>query len=136
MLKLATVLFLSSIILANGCASTLPDESFESPVGDWAVKIDGPNILITAKMVILDETRATYRYRRPGRIIFVSASKEGTWEGYWVEDSGPYKCSEKKDGGETWGALIFRFNETYTSFKGEYRTCGEGKSYSWNGTRT
>lgn len=123
-----------SPILVIGCAGP-SESSFDSPVGDWDMRIHAefgsPKF---AKLTIVDETKATYAWKN-GRIFFYSTDAQGGWEGYWVEDSVQNKCSDKKDGSARWGVNIFKFNDAYNSFTGEWDFCGDGQRWELEGDR-
>ena len=117
-------------------------ENVYSKTGDWRpAKGEWQTIwrvgseLIKARLKIIDDTRVTYGYKS-GRIFFYSIGKQGKWEGYWVEDTGSKVCGNVlKDGSRHWGKVIFQFNDNYTSFKGTWDYCGQGKKTRWNGYR-
>jgi hypothetical protein len=134
MQNLIRTFVLLSQILVIGCAGP-SGKSFDSPVGEWNSQIEPPyGAPKSTKLTIIDETRATYTWRN-GRIFFYSTDERGRWEGYWVEDSGQLKCSEKKDGSINWGVSIFQFNEAYNKFTGEWDSCGDGQRFGWDGSR-
>jgi hypothetical protein len=88
-----------------------------------------------SQMTIVDEIKATYTIGN-GRIFFYAIDDQRKWEGYWVQDGiVGFDCTDKKDGSTYWGAVTFRFNDTYTQWKGEFDFCGEGRKYPWNGFR-
>jgi hypothetical protein len=67
-------------------------------------------------------------------MLFYAIDDQRKWEGYWVDEGGD-ACTDKKDGSTNWGALTFRFNDTYTELKGEYDDCGKGRKFPWVGVR-
>jgi len=90
--------------------------------------------VVKAQMTIVDETKSTYSSYRNGRILFCAIDDQRKWEGYWVEEING-NCADKKDGSTYWGVVTFRFNDTYTEWKGEFDECGEGRKYPWDGFR-
>jgi hypothetical protein len=87
-------------------------------------------------MTIVDEAKATYPSNQNGRILFYAIDDQRKWEGYWVQDiDGGGRCADKKDGSTYWGAVTFRFNETYTQWKGNFDFCGVGRKFPWDGFR-
>ena len=85
-------------------------------------------------MTIVDETKAIYPSYRNGRIFWYAIDDQRKWEGYWIDEIAG-NCIEKKYGSTYWGVVTFRFNETYTEWKGEFDECGEGRKYPWDGIR-
>ena len=120
-----------------GSASGASGKTFDSAMGEWSSRAQdggGGCILATMQMTIVDETKATYPSYANGRILFYAIDDQRKWEGYWVQDGADY-CADKKDGSGYWGAVTFRFNDTYTKWKGEYDECGVGRKFPWVGAR-
>ncbi len=135
MLSLVRTFVLLSSILIIGCAIGPSEISFDSAMGEWSWTNDGPEATrAVGTMTIIDETKATYSYRN-GRILFYAIDNQGKWEGYWVELSGGYRCSDKKDGSNSWGVAIFQFNDAYNRFSGKYNFCGDSQDFDWDGVR-
>lgn len=134
MQNLMSAIVLLSPILVIGCAGQ-SGKSFDSPVGDWNLRFHPPyGAPKSTKLTIIDETRASYTWRN-GRIFFYSTNEQGKWEGYWVEDSGQNKCSDKKDGSANWGVNILQFNDAYNNFAGKWDFCGDGQRFDLDGAR-
>ncbi len=124
--------------LIIGSASGASARTFDSAMGQWNARGQGPDcILEKYQITIADESKATYPFingrKANGRILFYAKDDQRKWEGYWVEEGG--NCADKKDGSNYWGAVTFRFNDTYTRWKGEFDFCGEGKKYPLDGFR-
>jgi len=135
MINLMRTFVLLSTILIIGSASGASGKSFDSAIGEWSWRFEGPNVVETGQMTIVDETKATYPYRN-GRILFYAIDDQRKWEGYWVESwESYYDCADKKDGSGSWGTVIFQFNDTYTKWKGEWDYCGGSYKYTWDGFR-
>lgn len=137
MSKLIKTFLLFSTMLIIGCVSGPADNTFASAQGEWKtqfITIKGSST--SPKMTIIDETRATYAFWQ-GRIFFYATDNQGKWEGYWVESyAANISCTEKKDGSYVWGVVVFQFNDSYTSFSGDWDACGIGKKYPWSGNRS
>ena len=138
MLNLPRTVAIFLTLLIISCAATTPSgKTFDSALGEWKTGFT----TITGgyaypQMTIIDETKATYGFHG-GRINFHAVDDQGKWEGYWAEDYAlNMSCTEKKDGSNVWGVVVFQFNDTYTSFTGDWDACGEGRKYSWNGNRS
>jgi hypothetical protein len=103
-------------------------------MGVWSSRNQGPDcILERSQLTIVDETKATFTLLN-GRILFYAIDDQRKWEGYWVDEVLGL-CADKKDGSTYWGVVTFRFNDTYTEWKGEFDECGEGRKYPWDGFR-
>jgi adenylate cyclase len=122
--------------LISGPASDASGKTFDSAMGEWSSRDQGPDcVMERSQMTIVDEIKATYTIGN-GRIFFYAIDDQRKWEGYWVQDGiVGFDCTDKKDGSTYWGAVTFRFNDTYTQWKGEFDFCGEGRKYPWNGFR-
>ena len=122
--------------LIIGSTSGASGKTFDSAMGEWSFRVQGPDcILEKAQMTIVDEIKVTYTPSyRTGRIFWYAIDDQRKWEGYWVEGA-QGNCADKKDGSTYWGVVIFRFNDTYTEWKGEFDICGEGRKYPWDGLR-
>jgi tetratricopeptide (TPR) repeat protein len=121
--------------LIIGSASGASGKTFDSAMGEWSSRAqDGKCGLVKVQMTIVDEKKATYPSYRNGRILFYAIDDQRKWEGYWVEEV-PGQCADKKDGSSYWGVVTFRFNDTYTEWKGEFDECGNGRKYPWDGFR-
>jgi tetratricopeptide (TPR) repeat protein len=121
--------------LIAGPASGASGKTFDSAMGEWIVRMQGSDCdLVKVQMTIVDEKKATYPSYRNGRILFYAIDDQRKWEGYWVEEARG-QCADKKDGSGYWGVVTFRFNDTYTQWKGEFDECGEGRKYPWDGFR-
>jgi TolB-like protein/class 3 adenylate cyclase/Flp pilus assembly protein TadD len=119
--------------LIIGSASGASGKTFDSAMGEWSYSSQGTDCNLNRyQLTIVDEIKVTYPERN-GRILFYAIDDQRKWEGYWVEDAGG--CADKKDGSNYWGVVTFRFNDTYTEWKGEFDECGEGKKYPWHGFR-
>jgi adenylate cyclase len=120
--------------LITGSASGASAKTFDSAMGEWRARGQGPDCIVErSQLTIVDEMKATYTIGN-GRILFYAIDDQRKWEGYWVEDGGG-GCADKKDGSNYWGAMTFRFNDTYNKWKGEFDFCGEGRKYPWDGFR-
>ena len=135
MVTLAKSFLLLSTVLVLGCASPQSVKSFDSAIGEWSWQLEArSDQWYGGKMTIIDETKATYTYQ-DGRIYFYAIDDQGKWEGYWVENSGARKCSDKMHGSNDWGVATFQFSDAYNEFTGKWNFCGEGKELEWNGAR-
>jgi TolB-like protein/class 3 adenylate cyclase/Flp pilus assembly protein TadD len=120
--------------LIIGSASGASGKTFDSAMGEWSYSSQGTDCYLNRyQLTIVDEIKVTYPERN-GRILFYAIDDQRKWEGYWVEEASG-NCAEKKDGSTYWGVVTFRFNDTYTQWKGEFDECGEGKKYPWDGFR-
>jgi tetratricopeptide (TPR) repeat protein len=122
--------------LIIGSASGASGKTFDSAMGEWSFRVQGPDcVLEKYQMTLGDEKKVTYPPpTRMGR-VFWFARDQRIWKGYWVEGDGPGLCSEEKDGSHFWGVLTIRFNDTYTQWKGDFDICGEGRKFPWDGFR-
>ena len=121
--------------LIVGSVSSASGKTFDSAMGEWSHISQGPDcIMLKYQMTIVDETKATYPSNQNGRILFYAIDDQRKWEGYWVEEIDG-NCADKKDGSTFWGVVTFRFNETYTKWKGDFDFCGKGRKYPWDGFR-
>ena len=136
MINVIKTLMLFSTILFIGCASGPAGKTLGSAQGEWETKLETTKGNSTSpRMTIIDETKATYAFWE-GRIFFYTVGDQGKWEGYWVESyAANVSCAERKDGSNVWGVVAFQFNDSYTSFTGDWDACGEGKKYPWTGYR-
>ena len=136
MLNVMRTCVLLSTILILGCASGPSGKSFDSAVGEWSWQLQylPTSPTIGGQMIFIDETKATYTHQ-DGRIFFYAIDEQGKWEGYWVENSGARKCSDKKYGSTDWGVATFQFNDAYNKFTGKWDFCGEGEKWEWDGVR-
>jgi hypothetical protein len=136
MFHLTRVLALFSTLLMVSCASGPSGKTFDSALGEWESEfktMSGKSR--SARMTIIDETKASTAFNG-GRIFFYAVDDQGKWEGYWVENDAPdISCTEKKDGSDVWGVVVFQFNDTYSSFTGDWDACGKGTKYSYKGYR-
>jgi hypothetical protein len=123
--------FASQARSANGGQS---GESFNSPLGEWSERYqDEGGQWKSSKVTIVDETKA--RYTNPnGQVFFYSIDDQGKWEGYWVE-SREDRCLEKKYGSNSWGVMVYQFNDAYNRYEGTWDWCGQGKKYFLKGVR-
>jgi tetratricopeptide (TPR) repeat protein len=121
--------------LIAGSASGASAKTFDSAMGEWSSIFQGSDcVLNKVQLTIVDETKAITPSYRNGRILFYALDDQRKWEGYWVDEIAG-NCVEKKDGSTYWGVVTFRFNDTYTEWKGEFDECGEGRKYPWDGFR-
>jgi hypothetical protein len=129
-------LLVLSTLLIISCATGPSGKSFDSALGEWKTKtVQSSGRVTSDRMTIIDETKATYGFGE-GRIFFYAVDDQGKWEGYWVESDGSnMSCTETKDGSNIWGVVVFQFNDSYSSFSGDWDACGQGKKSSWNGYR-
>jgi len=136
MFHLTRVLAIIAILIMVGCASSPSGKTFDSAQGEWTFEFKTmTNKSRSTRMKIIDETKANYEFNG-GRIFFYAVDDQGKWEGYWVEDEAPdISCTEKKDGSNVWGVSTLQFNETYSSFTGEWDVCGKGTKYPQSGFR-
>ena len=120
--------------LTIGSASGTSGKTFDSAMGEWSSKHQGPDcVLNTVQMTFVDKIKVTYPLLN-GRFLFYAIDDQRKWEGYWVEE-GSGACADKKDGSSYWGAVTLRFNDTYNKWKGEFDFCGAGRKYPWHGFR-
>jgi hypothetical protein len=136
MFHLTRALAILSTLLIVSCASGPSGKAFDSALGEWETEFKTmSNKSRSARMTIIDETKASYAFNG-GRIFFYAVDDQGKWEGYWVEDDTPnMSCTEIKDGSNGWGVVVFQFNDTYSSFTGDWDACGKGIKYSYSGYR-
>jgi tetratricopeptide (TPR) repeat protein len=125
--------------LIIGSASGASARTFDSAMGEWNARGQGPDcVLEKYQVTIADESKATYpfinRRKANGRFLFYATDDQGKWDGYWVED-GSGGCAYKKDGSNYWGVVTFQFNDTYNEWKGEFDFCGVGRKYPLDGFR-
>jgi hypothetical protein len=119
--------------LIIGSASGASGKTFDSAMGEWSSRHQGPDCILNIDQVtFVDEIRATYTLLN-GRFLFYAIDDQRKWYGYWVEDGGG--CADEKDGSNYWGAVTFQFNDTYTKWKGEFDFCGVGRRFPWDGFR-
>jgi hypothetical protein len=134
-LGLSKIPALSWQYLIASSASGASAKTFDSAMGEWSSIFQGSDcVLNKIQLTIVDETMATYPSYRNGRIFWYAIDDQRKWEGYWVDEIDG-NCIEKKDGSTYWGVVTFRFNDTYTQWKGEFDECGEGRKYSQDGFR-
>jgi len=134
-LGLSKIPALSWQSLIVGSASGASAKTFDSALGEWSSIFQGSDcILNRIQLTIVDETKAIYPSYRNGRIFWYAIDDQRKWEGYWIDEIAG-NCVEKKDGSTYWGVVTFRFNDTYTQWKGDFDICGEGRKYPWNGLR-
>ena len=136
MFHLTRVLAIFSTLLMVSCASGPSGKTFDSALGEWKTEFITMNSQSgTPRMTIIDETKASYAFTG-GRIFFSAVDDQGKWEGYWVEDDATdMSCTEKKDGSNVWGVVVFQFNETYNEYKGTWDFCGEDQKFATKGVR-
>jgi adenylate cyclase len=136
-LGLSKIPALSWQALTIGSASGTSAKTFDSAMGEWSFRVQGPDcILEKYQMTLVDEIKMTYPPpSRMGRVFWYAKDDPRMWKGYWVEGDGTGNCSEEKDGSHFWGVLTIQFNESYTQWKGEFDICGEGRKFPWDGFR-
>ena len=134
-LGLSGIPALSWQVLIIGSASGASGKTFDSALGEWSSIFQGSDCQLNRiQLTIVDETKAIYPSYRNGRIFWYAIDDQRKWEGYWIDEIAG-NCIEKKYGSTYWGVVTFRFNETYTEWKGEFDECGEGRKYPQDGFR-
>ena len=115
-------------------ASQADAETFGKAEGRWMSHWETPHHATTTAKTTFDAYGRMASIPGP-MVTFYAADENGTWEGYWVEESGRQRCTTKNDGSYHWGVVQFKFDSAYTHFEGAWDHCGEGQKWPWQGKR-
>jgi hypothetical protein len=118
----------------QSAAAQVDENAFEKAEGRWESQWETSHSGTTTAKTTFDIYGRMASIPGP-MVTFYAADENGTWEGYWVEESGRQRCTTKNDGGYHWGVVQFQFNSAYNEFEGAWDFCGEGKKWPWKGKR-